>query len=172
MGPSVVRVGWKDSLKGNRRFTTTRRDRKWPNVRSKAPQSHAWKPISDIIACTSTQLITNLQLCHEHLEHSQEFSCAFVGWWLLVKAVLECPKKVVETSGLDHGPGNDRELPAVQLGDEIIASLVTDYSLKLQRKPGVDRMSWLCTRTRKIKPTRSRFPWCQSQRRPIGLGQS
>ena len=43
--------------------------------------------------------------------------------------------------GLDDGPGNDRELPAVQLGDEIIASLVTDYPLELQGKPGIDRVS-------------------------------
>src|SRR5258706_16473841 len=131
MGPSAVRVGWKDSLKENRGFTRRDMIEKWPNVRSKAPQSHAWKPISDIIAYITTRLSTNLQLCHEHLKHEQEFSCALVGRWLLVKAVLECPKKVVETSGLDHGPGNDRELPTVQLGDEIIASLLTDYPLEL-----------------------------------------
>ena len=89
MAPGVVRVGWKDSLKENRGFTMTRHDREWPNVRSKAPQSHAWKPISETIACITTRLITNLQLCHEHLKHEQEFSCALVGGWLFVKPVLE-----------------------------------------------------------------------------------
>ena len=86
MGPSVVRVGWRDSLKENRGFTMTRHDREWLNVRSKAPQSQAWKPISEIMACI---IIANLQLCHEHLEHQQEFSCALVGGWLFVKAVLD-----------------------------------------------------------------------------------
>ena len=89
MGPNVVRVGWKDSLKENKGFNMARHDREWPNVRSNAPQSHAWKLISDTTTSTISRPITNLQLCHEHLQHEQEFSCALMGAWLFVKAVLE-----------------------------------------------------------------------------------
>jgi hypothetical protein len=100
------------------------------NIRSNAPQSHAWKLISDVTRYI-TRLITNLQLCHEHLQHEQEFSSTLVGGRLFVEALLEFPKEFIEARGLDDGPRNDRKLSAMQLGDEIIASLVTNYLIEL-----------------------------------------
>lgn len=55
--------------------------------------------------------------------------------WLLVQPLLHCLKKCIELSRLDYGPGNDRELPAVETTDKVRLLLACDDLLELQAEP-------------------------------------
>jgi hypothetical protein len=78
---------------------------------------------------------TNLQLCHQGLDCSEEYHSVFVRDRLIVEVLLQPLEQSVELFGLYHRPRHDGQVVPVKTRDKVRGLLHLHDLLELQLKP-------------------------------------